>query len=598
MPVSGEVSGAGWATRLRRLAPYFLGAKGPWAIATLATIVAAATEPLIPALLKPLLDQGFTGPGFPLWLVPLCLILLFGVRGLAGFLAQVSLTHVAGVGMVALRRALFDHLLRAHGSLFTLNSASTLANTLVYEVQTGATQLVHSLLSLARDSLTLLALVGYLFILNWQLTLIVAVLFPAVALVMRVLSRRLYRLTKASQDSTDRLAYAVEENVLAQRVVRLHGAQADQAARFEALSQHLRQLSLKATLASAAMTPATQMLAAVALSAVLTLALWQSGGQAITVGGFVSFVTAMLMLVAPIKHLSEVANPITRSLAALERGLDLMAQTPLEEGGSFVSERTSGAISYQNVSVRYANDERASLDRLTLDVAPGEVVALVGPSGAGKTTLVNALTRFVEVSEGQIQLDGVDVRQWQLRALRAQFALVSQDVVMLNASLAANVALGTPVDGIDRTRVLACLEAARLGELVAGLPDGIDAVLGHNAAQLSGGQRQRLAIARALYKNAPILLLDEATSALDNTTERLVQDALRDLMRGRTTLVVAHRLSTIESADRIVVLDRGQIVESGRHADLLAAGGLYAHLHRGALAPATAPAPSVPGPAP
>jgi subfamily B ATP-binding cassette protein MsbA len=576
------------ARRLARLAPYFGRQKALWGLALLATLVGAGTEPLIPALLKPLLDQGFSAGTLPLWAVPLAVVGLFALRGSAQFVASYALARIANDGMRALRERLFRRLLEAELTLFSRQSASALSNTVVYEVQTGATLLVQALLGLSRDGFTLLALLGYLFYLNWRLTLIVAVLVPSVAWIMKTLSRRLYRLTKESQQATDDLAYVVEENVLAHRMIRLHGAEEAQARRFEALSQRLQRLAVRSTIASAAMTPLTQLTAAVALSTVITIALWQSrsGAGSVTVGGFVAFITAMLMLVAPIRRLSDVANPITRGIAALERGLDLIDRYPAEASGDRVPSLDRGAIEWRNVSVRYPGDGPAALDRVSLRVEPGETLALVGPSGSGKTTLVHLLPRFVTATEGEVCIGGVDVRHWSLPALRRQIALVSQDVVMLNDTLAANVALGaTP----DRERVLACLEAANLGELVSALPRGIDTVVGHNAAQLSGGQRQRLAIARALYKDAPILILDEATSALDTESERLVQQALQRLMAGRTTLIVAHRLSTIEHADRVVVMEQGHIVEQGTHAALLAAGGLFARLH-GSAGGAAAPA--------
>ena len=562
---------------LRRLLPYFGHARLAWFTAVAATIVGATTEPLIPALLKPLLDRGFQRGALPLWLVPAALLLLFGVRGFSGYLAQLSLAKVTNDGMLLLRQRLFARLLDADMALFTRQSASALSNTVVYEVQTGATMLVNSLSGLARDSMTLVALLGYLLYLNWKLTLIVGVLFPAVAFVMQTLSRRLYRITKASQTATDSLAYVVEENVLAHRMVRLHNAQAGQADRFEMLSQVIRRLAMKSVAAQAAMTPLTQMLAAAALSAVITIALWQNNTSGISVGSFVAFVSAMLMLVAPIKHLSEVANPITRGLAALERGLNLIEQTSPEAGGTYEIARARGQLTFAGVSVRYNEEAQAALSDVTLNISPGEVVALVGPSGAGKTTLINLLPRFVLPQSGRVLLDGRDIADWQLAALRRQIAMVSQDVVMLNDTLAANVALG---EAVDRDRVRHCLEAANLASHIATLPAGIDTLVGHNATQLSGGQRQRLAIARALYKDAPVLILDEATSALDTESERLVQEALQRLMSGRTTLIIAHRLTTIEHADRIAVMAAGQVVEQGTHAELVASRGLYARLHR------------------
>ncbi|MBP9059446.1 MAG: lipid A export permease/ATP-binding protein MsbA [Rhodoferax sp.] len=564
-------------SRLRSIWPYFSSGKMFWLLALGATVIAALTEPLIPALLQPLLDKGFNQGSFNLWLVPAALLGLFGVRGLAGFVAQYALAKFTNTGLLKLRQAMFQKMLTAELPLFSAQSSSALTNTIVYEVQNGSAMLTNAAMGLIKDSFTLVALVGYLLFLNWKLTLIVALLFPAVALVMRVLSARLYKLTKASQSATDQLAYVVEENVLAHRDIRLHAAQADQLQRFGALSHSLRNLSIKSSVASAAMTPMTQMLAALALSAVITMALVQSTGNQNSVGAFAAFVTAMLMLIAPIKHLSEVASPITRGLAAIERGLALIEATPSESEGSFELARSQGRICFDQVSVQFGGEGAPAIHALSLTISPGETVALVGASGAGKTTLVNLLPRFLEPSKGVICLDEHPLPEWRLDALRRQFALVSQHVVMLSGSIAFNIALGR---SIDRNRVLDCLKAAHLEAFVHDLPQGIDTEVGHNAMQLSGGQRQRLAIARALYKDAPVLILDEATSALDSESERAVQSALENLMQNRTTLVIAHRLSTVQRATRIVVMDAGQIVEIGSHTQLMQHNGHYARLYQ------------------
>jgi ATP-binding cassette, subfamily B, bacterial MsbA len=563
--------------RISRVWPYFRESRVGWAWAVGATVVASATEPFVPALLKPLLDRGFKGESFNIWLVPLALMLLFTIRGLSGFIAQYAVAKVTNDGLLRLRQAMFDKLLTARLGLFSDQSSSAIANTVVYEVFNGSSQLINAVLKLARDVLTLLSLIAYLLYLNWKLTLVVALLFPAVALVVQTLSRRLYRLTRESQTATDSLAYVVEENVMAHRDVRLHAAQPGQAGRFDVLSHSLRRLSMKSTAAYAGMSAITQILAAIALSTVVSIAMLQSAENTTTVGGFVAFVTAMLLLIAPVKGLSDAATPVTRGLAAVERGLDLLDLNPDEDSGDFSKIHAAGDIEFSNVSVRYKADSPPAVDQLNLTIKAGETVALVGASGSGKTTLVNLLPRFVDISAGEVCLDGHALRSWKLSALRAQLAIVSQHVVMLNASIAENVALGQPV---DRVRVRDCLQAAYLSTLLADLPNGLDTILGHNATQLSGGQRQRLAIARALYKNAPILILDEATSALDTESEQAVQKAIRGLTQNRTSLVIAHRLSTIQHADRIIVMEAGRIVESGTHGELVAKGGTYANLYR------------------
>ena len=556
-----------------------------WLLVILATTISAVTEPLIPALLKPLLDNGFKSNDLELWKIPTSIILIFLIRGFFGYLAQIGLTRIVHNGMHHLRMDMFNIYQRMSFKQATEIPSSTLINKIILDIQNGATQLVGAILSLIRSTLTLVFLLCFLLYMNWKLTLLILCIFPLVGYSMKKLSSHLHKSIKDSQKATDELSYVIEENVLAIKEIRLYEAQKLQNNKFEALSKRLDKLALKATFAGAAMTPVTQLLAAISLSIVISYAIVDSAANSGTVGDFVAFITAMLMIITPLRQLSEVSNPITRGIALLNESKEFIETSSLEPSrpssniphhqDNLPSNSLNGEIIFENVSFTYPGNQNPTLNLVSFEIKSGEHAAFIGSSGSGKTTIINLIPRFIERDQGHIYIDGILIDEYDIQQLRNKISLVSQNIILLNASVYDNICMS---EEIDKDRVDQILTQLKLDDLIEKNYKRSSINLGHNSSLISGGQRQRIALARAIYRDSPILILDEATSSLDSETDEIIRLTLSSYSQGKTIVSISHKLTTVMDVNKIFLIENGAVVDSGTHHELMTNSSRYKYM--------------------
>lgn len=564
----------------RRLLGYVTPYWRAFAGAVLAMVVLASTDAGFAAVMKLITGAGFINrdPRLITWL-PFMIMGIFAARIVTGFFATFGMTWIARRVIKDLRTAMFRQLLSLPAGFYDRNSSGVILSKLLYDVEQVANASSNAITVLIRDTLTVIALLSWMAYISWKLTLVFLLVAPPLAILVGYISRRFRRLARRIQNSMGDVSHVTEEALEANREIKIFGGQAYEAAQFEKANEYNRRQQMKLTATQAFSVPFIQFIVACAFALIVYMATAPSAQHSIGVDTFVSFMTAMVLLMQPTRRLTNINATLQQGIAAAQSVFHFLDQGREHDHGTRRLERARGEVQYRDVSFSYALDKGAVLTDIDLHIEPGQTVAFVGHSGAGKTTLVSLLPRFYELTGGQLLLDGHDVQSLRLDSLRAQIALVSQHVTLFNDTIAHNIAYGA-LGQVSEAEIVRAAEAAHAMEFIRDLPQGLETQVGENGVLLSGGQRQRLAIARALLKNAPILILDEATSALDTQAERHIQGALDALMRTRTTLVIAHRLSTIEGADLIVVLDQGRIVEQGRHADLLARKGAYAQLYR------------------
>jgi len=557
-------------------------ARPHWAmflVGVVGMVLYAAVDTGFAVLVKKFLDGAFVerDPRMLVY-VPAGIVVLFLVRGVGDYLSVYAPGWVGRQVIKAIRRDVFERYLQLPVSYFDKNGVAQLLSRLTYNIELVAEAATNAVTFIIRDTLTIIGLIGYLIYLNWKLTLFALAVAPLIIGLIRGTSQLFRRYSGRIQASMGDVTRVAKESLENQRMIKVFNAESRQVEAFESVNEHNRASFMKLITVKAVSNPVVQMIAAAGLAAVLYMAIRDVLAHGLTIGEFTSFLTALLLVTAPLRRLVSVVGPLQQGIAAGESVFEVLDAAAEDRGGDVSISRARGEIEFRDVSFTYDADKGQVLAGISFRVAPGETVAIVGRSGSGKSTLVSLLPRFHDPDSGQVLLDGVDLRSYRLPELRRQQALVSQDVMLVDDSIRNNIAFSAP--RADASAVERAARAAHVLEFADELPQGLDTTIGERGALLSGGQRQRVAIARAILKDAPILILDEATSALDAESEHLVQTALAGLLEGRTTLVIAHRLSTIERADRILVMDGGRIVESGTHAELLAAGGTYSALHR------------------
>lgn len=562
----------------KRLLRLFSSYKGTIAAAVVAMIVTAGAAAVIALFVGKLTDAGFyeKDPNVIYW-APAALVAIAFLHGASTFASSYLLQCVSQSVIAVLRAKMFENIIRWPAASHQKFPSGIVVSKFINEASNALGTAAEILTSIVRDSLQVLGLLVVLFYQNWQLTLVSLVIAPLIVLILRWVTRRMREYAKKYQLTLGELSGVIQEAIDARYVIKVYDGYAREEALFKSVNAQIRKLALRMQLVTSAGTPMTRFVAVGAVSVVIVFSLTQAHRGAITMGEFVTFLTALLMLLPPIRHLASLNGSIARLTAACDSIYSVIDELPEADTGKTELPRLTGAVRFDGVSLRYEGAKTNALTDFTLDVKPGQTIAFVGDSGAGKSTIINLIPRFWVPSAGEIYFDGVPQSAVTLKSLRKNLALVSQDVVLFDDTIAANIAFG--VENATREAIEAAAKAAYLMPFIESLPKGLDTPVGEAGSRLSGGQKQRISIARALLKNAPILLLDEATSALDTQSEKYIQDSLKQLMQGRTTFVVAHRLSTIEGADLIVVIKDGRIVETGRHAELLAKKGQYAHLY-------------------